>query len=153
MKLSNKLSMITLMIIFSSTFCIDEDFKVIKLSHFEDDDSYLPVKPGTKFIIEAEGNPSTGYSWYLERPERLKSQRILKALNLNEHNIGDYYRHHDEEVARMVGLSGIYHFKFEADNQNVGMEKLEFVYRRGLEGEPAHKVTVNVNVVRPHSDL
>ncbi len=132
-----------------------DDIRTIQLDLFDHEDSYLPVRPGSVFILEAKGNKTTGYNWTLENAKKIHEKGILKCLNLDEKLSGDYYQHHDEELR--LGVDGLFHFKFQASNEKFGMEKLEFHYKReskdnmNLEDSVIKKV--NVNVVRPSTDL
>lgn len=143
---------LAVIILSATVISVDEEFRVIDLDLFEHENSYLPVRPGSKFIIEAKGNITTGYSWYLHDPSKLHNKSILKALNLNEHNSGDYYQHPEEN--ERVGAEGIFHFKFEASKENLGMEQLIFHYKRPFSEEDMTIKVVNVNVVKiNNSDL
>ena len=133
------------------------DFRVININEFQSEGSYLPLKSGQKFIIELEGNPTTGYAWFLENTEKLNKE-LLTPLNLNEKNSADFYKKSPspgEGEAKVLGAGGIYHFKFEAHSVNSGDEVLNFVYKRPWTSESEVRKSINIKVVNPHnmSDL
>lgn len=131
----------------------DEEFRHIKLKDFETEDSYLPVKPGTKFIIECEGNPSTDFHWYLDSPERLRNELLLEPLNLDKENsTHDFYKKQHSNQKNIA--EGIYHFKFQAAEERRGMEKLTFVYKKKHTIEDSIKKSINISVIPvPKADL
>lgn len=140
--------------------CHDED-RVIRLKelNLSDEETYIPVKSGNNFTIELEGNPTTGYSWFLGAPEKLQELNLLKPTNLKENNAGEYYQlgtssKNNEEEIRRVGAGGIFHFKFLAGENN-GHEKLTFVYKRPWTEEGKIQKSINVKVVnlRDNKDL
>ncbi len=128
-----------------------DDIRTIQLDLFDHEDSYLPVRPGSKFILEAKGNKLKGYIWTLENAKELEENGILKVLNIDEDLSGDYYHHHDEKIRHTT--DGIFHFKFEASNSKYGMEKLEFHYKKiSIKADPEVDdkrdiKKVNINVV------
>lgn len=130
----------------------DNEFRIINIKDFQGEGSYLPLKSGQKFIIELEGNPTTGYSWFLEDIEKLNKE-LINPLNLNEKNSADYYSNtnqKDESEMRVVGGGGIYHFKFQAHHTNNGSEVLNFVYKRPWTKENEVRKSINVKVVNPN---
>lgn len=140
-----------LMIASSVLSIIDEEFRVVEMNMFDHENSYLPVRPGQKFIIEGKGNKTKGYSWVLSNSERLLSDGIVIPLNLDDSQSGDYYHHHDPEQREFT--EGIFHFKFEASQEKMGMQKLEFLYKKNDSNEVQATKNININVVRPHSGL
>ena len=142
-------------LLLSLYFVSCNDIRTIQLDLFDHEDSYLPVRPGSVFILEAKGNKSTGYNWTLANARKIQEKGILKCINLDENHSGDYYQHHDEELR--LGSDGLFHFKFEASSEKYGMEKLEFHYKKESKDnmtldDPVVK-KVNINVVRPTTDL
>jgi len=131
--------------------CHEED-RIIRLRelNLNDEETYIPVKSGQKFTIELEGNPTTGYSWFLEMPEKLQETNLLKPINLKENNAGEYYsignQNNKEEEIQRVGGGGIFHFKF-LSGENNGHEKLTFVYKRPWNEEGKIQKSINVKVV------
>ena len=105
-----------------------DDIRTIQLDLFDHEDSYLPVRPGSRFILEAKGNKLKGFTWTLENAKEIEENGILKVLNIDEDLSGDYYHHHDEKIRHTT--DGIFHFKFEASKSKFGMEKLEFHYKK-----------------------
>ena len=116
------------LIIISTVFIVKtvnvpiENIRVIKLVDFVENGSYLPVRNGEDFIIEVEGNPSTGYKWYLDNAEVVAKNKVLFPLNLDNKGSGQFYNSHKDNTI----LNGIYHFQFSAKKQ--GNEKLFFSY-------------------------
>ncbi len=131
--------------------CHEED-RIIRLKelNLSDQETYIPLKSGQKFTIELEGNPTTGYSWFLHTPEKLQESNLLKPLNLKDNNTGDYYslgnKNNKQEEIERVGTGGIFHFKFIAGKKN-GHEKLSFIYKRPWSEEDRIKKSINVKVV------
>lgn len=144
----------TFLILLFLKYCLTQDFRVININEFQTEGSYLPVRGGQKFIIELDGNPTTGYSWFLENVEKLNNQ-LLIPLNLNDKNSADFYKKTpgpgEENEARKLGVGGIYHFKFHANEVNSGDEVLHFVYKRPWSTENEVRKTINIKVVNPHS--
>lgn len=128
------------------------DERIIKLKDLdlENKETYIPVKSGQFFTIELEGNPSTGYGWFVEDPEKLEREGLLKAKNLDKNNSGEYYRKEEEifstenEPIRLGG-GGIYHFKFLAEKN--GHEEITFIYKRPWDNTDQVKKTLNIKVV------
>jgi len=133
------------------SLCHEED-RIIRLKelNLSDEETYIPVKSGQKFTIELEGNITTGYSWFLETPEKLQESNLLKPLNLKENYSADYYtlgsnKNEQEEIKRL-GSGGIFHFKFLAGENN-GHEKLVFVYKRPWSDEDKIQKSPHIKVV------
>jgi predicted secreted protein len=136
----------------------DEEFRIVKLKDFTGENSYLPVKCGQKFTIEIEGNPTTGFQWSLESKSESIKDKLLTPLNLNEKNQGDYYSYNkksaDSEIKRL-GVGGIYHFKFQSDENKSGYEELAFIYKRPWtdDGSTKQKITVKIVKLDDKKDL
>jgi predicted secreted protein len=64
----------------------EENIRIVNLKDFTGENSYLPVVCGQTFIIEVNGNPTTGYSWTLEVDAKNQGEKLLTPLNLNERN-------------------------------------------------------------------
>ena len=108
------------------------EFRIININDFNGEGVYLPVKSGQKFIIEVEGNPTTGYIWFLDDVEKINKELIF-PLNLNEKNSVDPYNYKtddESEIHKIRGSGGLYHFKFQAHDTNSGSEVLKFIYKR-----------------------
>jgi predicted secreted protein len=144
----NKFLFITIALtIFSIIICNtnNDEFRLIKLSDLSDENSYIPVKAGQKFTLELEGNPTTGYQWFVHNKLLLDENKTLKALNLDGYNVGEYYRKPNSGDRQMVGVGGYYHFKFEATKP--GYENVTFVYKRAYSDEGEIYKNVNIHVV------
>ena len=93
----------------------------------------LKVENNKEFKIALEGNPTTGYSWFLKNAEEIKNSGIIAELNLNELNSADYVQRSE---GNKVGMGGVFCFKFkvkEAEGKN--LPKLNFEYKRPWEKE------------------
>ena len=119
--------------------------RVVKLADFVENGSYLPVKSGEDFIIEIEGNPSTGYKWALENAEVVAKNKVLFPLNLDTNGSGLFYNSNKEKSM----LNGIYHFHFNTKKQ--GNEKLIFSYYK--ESQQSIKKTIEIHVRDVKKDL
>ena len=62
-----------------------------------------------EFIIQVAGNPTTGYSWYLDNNS---DETHLEALNLNQHKSSKDYEVNDHPVG-FTGVGGVYYFRFK----------------------------------------
>ena len=90
----------------------------------------LKVVDNKEFEIVLEGNPTTGYSWYMENSESVKNSKVIECLNLDEYNgCQDYVQ--DAHAPGLCGVGGKYVFKFKVNNAT-GKElpKLLFEYKR-----------------------
>ncbi len=134
---------------FTKTLNNEEDFKIISIHDKGQDGSYNVVKPGQKFIIEIDGNPTTGYVWFLEQPEKL-NRDIVAPMNLKDNNSADYYQHPNEEM--MAGVGGIYRFKFQAGFDHFGSADLNFIYKRSWESDIDRKRVVHIHISGPEHD-
>ena len=134
----------------------NEENRIIRIKELNLDskETYIPVKSGHTFTIELEGNPTTGYSWFLETPEKIEKEGLLIPKNLDKNNSGEYYRStennkdtNNTEIKRL-GSGGIYHFKFLAGEKN-GHEEITFIYKRSWEESNTNQIkkTINVKVV------
>ena len=99
----------------------------------------LKVEDNKEFYVLLDGNPSTGYSWYMANSETVKNSNIIEFLNLNEYNgTKDYVK--DAHEPGMLGYVGKFWFKFKVNN-GAGKElpKLAFEYKRIWEKDvPPH---------------
>ena len=88
----------------------------------------LKVENNKEFTIALEGNPTTGYSWYLKNVEDLKKSGLIELLNLNEYCSADYKKGKD---IGLHGKGGVFCFKFKVNNsKGKDMPKLNFEYKR-----------------------
>jgi len=93
----------------------------------------LDVNDNSSFNIKIAGNPTTGYSWYLENAEELKSSDVILPTNLNERNGSDDYVSVPHEEG-MVGYGGTFIYKFNVkDACGKELPKLNFGYKRPWE--------------------
>lgn len=96
-------------------------------------ESLLKLTPGGSATIKLSENPSTGYSWKIDRQQ---------SSNL------DILRIDDNGVARgggnMIGAPGTHKWSVEA--LSPGQAIIDFVYQRPWENAPVqtHRVTVQV---------
>jgi predicted secreted protein len=126
----------------------NSDFRIININDFQGEGSYLPLKTGQKFIIELEGNPTTGYYWFLDETEKINKE-LITPLNLNEKNSAEYYsiNSQDDSEMKRVGGGGIFHFKFQVHDVNSGSDVLNFVYKRPWTNKLEVRKKINLKVV------
>ena len=80
----------------------------------------LEVEKNLEFKVELEGNPTTGYSWFLENIEAINDSKVLTVLNLDpETKITQTYVQ-DPCKDGMCGVGGtfIYEFKVNEVDEN-----------------------------------
>ena len=100
----------------------------------------ITVKENTVFELRFDGNPTTGYEWFISNVDQLDNYDI-KPLNVE----GDYYseQHNDD----MVGFGGIYSFKFNSGSASNKNKVIKFIYKREWEqSEDDINVTIYVSV-------
>ena len=90
----------------------------------------LKVEDNKEFKVVLEGNPTTGYQWYMSNSESVKNSNVVECLNLNESNGSKDYVEDDHEPG-LCGVGGKFYFKFKVKNAT-GKElpKLVFEYKR-----------------------
>ena len=94
----------------------------------------LKVENNKEFKIALEGNPTTGYSWYLKDVEDIKKTGLIELLNLDEYCSAEYTQKGNEKG--LVGKGGVFCFKFKVNNaEKKDMPKLNFEYKRPWEKE------------------
>ena len=94
----------------------------------------LKVENNKEFKIALEGNPTTGYSWFLKNAEEVKKSGLIELLNLDEHCSAEYTQ--KGNVQGLVGIGGVFCFKFKVNNsEGKEMPKLCFEYKRPWEKE------------------
>ena len=121
--------------------------RVIKLSDFKEENSYLPVKRGQLFTIEIEGNPSRGRIWRVDEQDKLTINNLLVPINLDKDNTTIFYSSKGEQYS-----NGFYHFQFRATNTTTGSEKIVFAYYDTNQPKSNHKQikkSINIHVVDP----
>jgi predicted secreted protein len=93
----------------------------------------LKVENNKEFKIALEGNPTTGYSWFLKNAEEIKKSGLIEELNLNEYNSAEYVQ---KGEGNKVGMGGVFCFKFKVkDAEAKNLPKLTFEYKRPWEKE------------------
>lgn len=131
--------------------CDNSEYRIINLGNITTENAYIPVISGQKFILELEGNPTTGYSWFLENHEALMASKLITPENLTENNSGEFYRKpkdSTENEVRRVGVGGIFHFKFSTNADLEGQEDITLVYKRPWEQDISIKKTISLKVVK-----
>ncbi len=123
-------------------FTLPQNARVVKLADFVENSSYLPIRKNDEFILEVEGNPTTGYKWYLENAEIVAKNKILFPLNLDSNGSGVFFTSNKEKNL----INGIYHFQFIAKEQ--GNEKLVFSYYKDPKERIKKVVEVHVKDVK-----
>lgn len=118
--------------------------KTIKLNTTDPDPYKLTVQKGDCLTLEMEGNPTTGYTWFLEDADSVKKNKIISDTNLDDRDTVEFLSQKTSKDLT-VGRGGIYQFRFNASQ--VGNETLDFVYMRSFSGSVDTRKTVNVNVV------
>jgi len=137
-----KLFLLTLLISFSIIFC---DYKGVPEERIFSLDGGLElnvfdVLKEDEFYLKLHGNPTTGYSWFLNQNS---DKENLLALNLNEYNSSQDFvvNSHPE---RMVGVGGDYFFKFKGLKE--GSYNLKFVNKRSWEPNPINQKFVVIDI-------
>ena len=103
----------------------------------------MVVSQDEVFNVQLNGNPTTGYQWILENNDQL-SPVSIRALNLNNQNVGDFVKPNSGNS--MVGVGGYYNFKFQAGKPSNDLITLNFVYQRLWESKAAKQVQVKVQI-------
>jgi len=89
------------------------------------------VRPGEKFTIELQSNPSTGYRWHL----LYFNKSILKLI----------YSEFATQPTNQIGTAGIQRFNFEATKK--GTTSIKLIYKRSWESETVKSNEFFVNVI------
>ena len=85
----------------------------------------LKVENNKEFKVALEGNPTTGYSWFLKNVEEIKKNGLIELLNINEYNSVEFTQQGNEEG--LVGRGGVFCFKFKVNNpEGKDLSKLIF---------------------------
>ena len=103
----------------------------------------MTVKEGDKFEIKLNGNPSTGYSWYLENVSELNDGSIT-ALNLSKNGRGKFV---SKEGIGRIGAGGVFHFSFLANKVTNSPLVLKFAYKRPWKKKSLVNTVYNINVI------
>ena len=96
----------------------------------ENKESEIKIKNGQEFNIKINGNPTTGYSWYLNNEDELKAAGV-EPINLNEYKSGNYVQ--DEAPQGMCGVGGVFDFKFKLAEGKKNVPDIKFSYKRPWE--------------------
>ena len=93
----------------------------------------LKVEDNKEFSIVLEGNPTTGYSWFMVNVDSVKNSNVVQPLNLDQYNGSEEYIQ-DAHEPGLCGVGGRNVFKFKVNN-GFGKElpKLVFEYKRPWE--------------------
>jgi inhibitor of cysteine peptidase len=89
------------------------------------------VRPGEKFTIELQSNPSTGYRWHLLYFDK-------SILNLISSEFAT-------KPTNQIGTAGIQRFNFEATKK--GTTSIKLIYKRSWESETVKSNEFFVNVI------
>ena len=109
----------------------------------------IEIATNSRIALKFEGNPTTGYNWYIKNSDVLKTSKIVSVLNLNEENSGEFQeKEHERNVA---GVGGWVYFKFQGLAN--GTENIQFVYKRLWETEPIKTVGVELRVIEIKENL
>lgn len=102
------------------------------------------VSTSQVLIVKIQGNPTTGYGWYLDNQENLDTS-VIKPLNLDEHGSTRDYQT-DPHPPGFVGVPGSYFFKFQPLKAGANVN-LKFIHKRPwMPNEDIKKATVNINI-------
>jgi len=91
------------------------------------------IKDNSEFIVKLEGNPTTGFSWFLKNDEEIKDSSVIESLNIDDNNgLKNYIS--KPTKGPVCGSGGTFVFKFKVNNaeRNV-LPKLIFIYKRPWE--------------------
>lgn len=97
----------------------------------------IAVERNQIFNFTVEGNPTTGYQWYVIKND---PEKILTFNNLNEFNTTNDYI----PANNMPGSNGLYYFNVKAANN--GTVPVSFIYKRAWDDEPAFNFTIYTSV-------
>ena len=105
------------------------------------DKKELKVQEYSTISLKLEGNPGTGFGWYLENKDDLLKSNI-KPLNLNEFQSVEFSKCEDN---KLLGQGGYFdfHFKLLPGAENA---EAKFVYKRFNVAENAKPLSVNIKI-------
>ena len=109
----------------------------------------IEIAKNAKVALKFEGNPTTGFNWYIQNSDVLKASKIVSVLNLNSENSGEYQE--KEHERNIVGVGGSVYFKFQGLAK--GTENISFVYKRLWEGSSIKSVAVELRVIEVKENL
>lgn len=146
---------ISVIALLSNTYCIhsvkedlgeintvdlsNESSVVIDLN-FESQNNLYLVPKNKEVNIRIHGNPTTGYTWIVDK-ESINSKVLM--LNLNEANGSNNYVT-DSNKEGMTGVGGTY--TFVAKIKEDGDYHLNFLYKRLWESENMSFISANLRV-------
>ena len=104
--------------------------------HNDGGNAELKVEENKEYSIALEGNPTTGYSWYMTNVDTVKNSNSVEMLNLDELNGSDDYVSNAKEPG-LCGASGVFYFKFKVKSVASDLPKLVFEYKRPWEKKPS----------------
>ena len=101
----------------------------------------IQIKENTEFELKIKGNPTTGYNWYILNYDELPN---LDIVSLNNDNNGFYIS--DQHQSGIMGIGGIFIFKFKVNNHNNDLKTIKLIYKRDWEENP-NDLIVYINVL------
>lgn len=107
----------------------------------------ITVKVNTSFKIKIEGNPTTGYIWYIGNVNEIK-QQFLVMKNINSNNSTDNYIV-DKNNDGIVGQPGYYLFEFEAIKTTLLYKPIKMIFnqKRPWEETPIESVNTFITII------
>jgi predicted secreted protein len=100
----------------------------------------ITVKENAIFELKMDGNPTTGYSWFISNEDKLNDYGI-EPLNIE----GDYIPY--DNSGFLMGSGGYFSFQFKAGSASSKSKVIKFVYKRFWEESEYDKhLTIYVNV-------
>ncbi len=100
----------------------------------------ITVKENALFELKMDGNPTTGYSWFITNDDQLKDYGI-EPLDLEP----DYIPY--DTSGTLMGSGGYFSFQFNAGPASSKSKVIKFVYKRYWEESEYDKyLTIYVNV-------
>ena len=105
------------------------------------DKKEIEVQEYSTLSLKLEGNPGTGFGWYLEnKGDLLKSN--IKPLNLNEYQSVEFSKCEDTKLLGQ-GCYFDFHFKLLPGAENA---EAKFVYKRYNVAENAKPLSINIKI-------
>jgi predicted secreted protein len=145
MKNMFKLSILIIFVYFCHCVPISQQFKTYEYVYEDDRPWQITETKGQRFSLKIEGNPTTGFEWYINNHNSL-NQNIIKPLNLDRLG-GTRTIEEDEQPVGFVGAPSTFNFKFQAVNQ--GTANFDLVYKQSWENVIERRIPVTINVSAP----
>ena len=144
-KMSNKLFLFLCLLAY--IFCETPEFEVKPKIN----SNVFSVKKGQQFKIKLQGNPTTGYSWFLLNLENLTSSKFISNVDTNtDGSAGGYVPAKSPLFKKyhIVGNGGYFYFTFEAVAKTSEPVELLFSYQRPWErkNDDANATKVKITV-------